>query len=410
MQKKLFFLTILAIFVALSAYGQTESVLVEGRDTIRYKYTPVDGSATLPSAHNKGVFRKIYNYFAQSSTDKSYTKPFDVTFVGAPTYSSSTGLGLGIMTAGLYRIDKQNLALPPSTVSIFARATLKGVYTVGIEGVNIFKDDRDRLLYRLSFSSRPTDFWGIGYNAVMNNSVVSYTANKYQVSASYYHRLVKNLYIGTRINFDYIHTAKTPPEQMVEYLEGRRLGYSATGLSLLLEYDTRDFIPNPYKGVYISVQAMVRPKALGSIDDTSWRINGNAAYYQQLWSGAILAMEIYGEFNSQATPWVLYAQMGGQYRMRGYYEGQFIDRNLITVQAELRQRIWRRIGATVWGGAGNCFHSFDDFQWKQTIPNYGVGLRWEFKKRVNVRFDYGFGGKVQGKVVNGFLVSLNEAF
>lgn len=40
------------------------------------------------------------------------------------------------------------------------------------------------------------------------------------------------------------------------------------------------------------------------------------------------------------------------------------------------------------------------------LPNYGIGYRWEFKKRMNVRLDYGFGKKDQ----NGFLFSINEAF
>ena len=197
---------------------------------------------------------------------------------------------------------------------------------------------------------------------------------------------------------------------MLEYLDGRGLGYSATGISLILEYDSRDFIHNSHKGVFASLQAMIRPNALGSIDNTLWRINLNAAYYQPLWSGAVLALDLYGEFNSKDTPWVFYSQMGDRNRMRGYYEGQFMDRNLITAQAELRQKVWRMLGVAVWGGAGNCFHSFDSFLWSHTMPNYGVGLRWEINDRINFRFDYGFGGKVKGKIINGFVISLNEAF
>jgi outer membrane protein assembly factor BamA len=103
--------------------------------------------------------------------------------------------------------------------------------------------------------------------------------------------------------------------------------------------------------------------------------------------------------------------MGGSSRMRGFYDGRFNDRNMITFQAELRQNIWRRIGATVWGGAGNVFESFDTFRWNQTLPNYGIGLRWEFKKRVNIRIDYGFGRKDNfGRMIHSFMFQINEAF
>ena len=99
------------------------------------------------------------------------------------------------------------------------------------------------------------------------------------------------------------------------------------------------------------------------------------------------------------------SRLGGSKRMRGYYEGQYNDNDMITLQVELRQNIWRRIGCVVWGGAGNVFPSFEKFKWGYTLPNYGIGLRWEFKKRINIRVDYGF-----GKHTSGFLFNINEAF
>ena len=38
--------------------------------------------------------------------------------------------------------------------------------------------------------------------------------------------------------------------------------------------------------------------------------------------------------------------------------------------------------------------------------NFGLGYRWEFKKDVNVRLDYGFGKSGQ----TGFIFNINEAF
>ena len=40
------------------------------------------------------------------------------------------------------------------------------------------------------------------------------------------------------------------------------------------------------------------------------------------------------------------------------------------------------------------------------VVEVGVGYRWEFKKNVNVRLDYGFGKSGQ----SGFLFNINEAF
>ena len=74
-------------------------------------------------------------------------------------------------------------------------------------------------------------------------------------------------------------------------------------------------------------------------------------------------------------------------------------------QIEIRQHIYNRHGVVVWGGAGNVFPDFDHYHWKHTLPTYGLGYRWEFKNRVNVRLDYGF-----GKGQSAFYFNIEEAF
>lgn len=91
--------------------------------------------------------------------------------------------------------------------------------------------------------------------------------------------------------------------------------------------------------------------------------------------------------------------------MRGYYDGRYRDKNVVDMQVELRQHVWKRNGVAVWVGAGNVFPDFSSFKVKHILPNYGFGYRWEFKKRVNVRLDLGFGKGQTGSIFN-----INEAF
>ena len=119
----------------------------------------------------------------------------------------------------------------------------------------------------------------------------------------------------------------------------------------------------------------------------------------------MLAFDFHSQHNYGDVPWTMMAELGGSYRMRGYYQGRYRDRNLSEIQMELRQHIWHRHGVAAWVGAGNVYHDFKTFRWGHTLPNFGIGYRWEFKKRVNVRLDYGF-----GKGQSGFLFQINEAF
>ena len=397
--------------------AQNGSILVNGRDTIAYTYTPIElNAATSKPKRENRAWNKIVRYFTESSEDKSFERKVDFTFVPGIYYTNSTSAGLAFVAAGLYRIDKENRSLPASDFSVYATASLTGFYRVGVKGNNIFRNDRRRLVYDAEFYSQPTKFWGLGYQEAMDNSPVRYNGSRCMADVRYLERLAKGFYVGVGADFDYLYTRKVRKDNGDDYatflsrLNGQKSDYYALGLSLLVEYDTRDFIPNPERGVYVGLQGKIRPKGTSNIGKTTYGGRLVVDYYQRLWKGAVLALDLRGELNSRGTPWAYYSSLGGSNAMRGYYAGRFSDLCSVSVQAELRQRIYRRLGGVVWGGAGNVF-SYDNFSWRHTMPNYGVGLRFEFKRRVNFRLDYGFGGKDgRGRLIHGAVFSVNEAF
>lgn len=82
-------------------------------------------------------FKRIATYFEEAQKDKTQSK-FDISFIGGPSYSVETKLGLGMMASGLYRIDKQDMSLPPSDVAIYANITTSGFFSVGVQNTTIF--------------------------------------------------------------------------------------------------------------------------------------------------------------------------------------------------------------------------------------------------------------------------------
>lgn len=393
-------LALLTVFTGALSPGvaqESEWSLAQG-DTIRYTYTPLPQD----TPRKKSFLKRIVDYFGESTTDRTFEKKIDFTFAGGPSYSKTTSLGIAALAAGLYRLDRTDSITSPSNVSVFANVSITGFYSVGMFGNNIFSKNKQRLSYNVTFASAPRDFWGIGYDNALHNEVSTYSEKRIMIDARYLHKVLPNTFVGGLVNFDYTRGIRFSKP---EYLDGENSQYVATGIGAIVEYDSRDFIPNPFKGVYVSFRETCFPKALGNCGRALWQTTFTADAYQHVWKDCILAVDLFAEFNSDGTPWPMLARLGDNQRMRGYYLGRFTDNNMITFQVELRQRIWRRIGGVVWGGAGNVFHTFRDFQWNQTLPNYGLGLRWELKKRVNVRLDYGF-----GKETNSFLLSINEAF
>lgn len=388
-----------AVRVSACPLADGDRTVVSAADSVAVAAEVADTVTKRPS-----FVRRIIDYFGKSTIDRTFEKKIDFTFAGGPSYSKNTSLGLGLLAAGLYRVDRTDSVTQPSDISIFASVSISGFYSVGVEGNTFFSHGRSKFDYKLAFSSAPRDLWGVGYDAGRFNPEVSYVEKRYQVHARYLYQVLPKTYVGTRMSFE--HTkGKNLDATGDAYIGNQKHSYTATGVGAIIEYDSRDFVTNAWSGIYVSLQGTIFPRGLGNCDRSLYRGTFTFDYYQRLWKDCTLAFDLYGEYNSTHTPWPMLARLGGSHRMRGYYEGRYTDNNMLTAQIELRQRIWRRIGCTVWGGAGNVFHEFSQFRWSQTLPNYGVGLRWELKKRVNIRADYGFGRKTSG-----FLLNINEAF
>ncbi|MCI1720452.1 MAG: hypothetical protein LKM37_05490 [Bacteroidales bacterium] len=326
-------------------------------------------------------------------------KKFDFAFIGGPNYASDTKLGLGAVATGKYYTVRDSLT-SPSNVAIFGNISTSGFFSLGIRGNNFFEEDRNRIDYELKFYSFPSNIWGFGYyNGDNDSNESSYKRIQVSFKGDFMHELAPNLFAGPHLEYDFIRGSNYKDSTFIIGLRNitRSFGYGAA-----ICYDTRDYIPNPYCGTYVKLSQInyVEPG-----QKPYFKSILNADYYKTVWKGGVIALDYYQEFSYGKTPWTMLALMGGSYRMRGYYEGRYRDKNLVCFQAELRQNIWRRHGLTFWTGAGNIW-GIDKFQWGHTLPNVGIGYRFRIKNRTNVRLDYGLGKHWQ----SGITFQIDEAF
>lgn len=353
------------------------------------------------STRRTSFFSKVYKYFEGSNEDKTLTKKIDFSIIGGPHYASDVGFGIGLVAAGLYRIDRSDLSIPPSSVSIFGDVATSGFYSLGIRGNTLIKSAKYRIDYTVYFHSMPTLYWGIGYDNGVNADPTEYKQLQNEIKSDFLYRVAKNTYIGATADFNYVAGKKFKD---ISYLNGEDASYINVGVGLTAIYDSRDFIFNASRGFYVKLDQMFFPKAIGNKGALT-RTEIFTNYYHKLWKGAVMAYDVHAQVNFGDVPWTQLAIMGGSYRMRGYYIGRYRDNGLIEAQVELRQKVYRRNGVTAWVGGGNVFPSLDKFNVSHTLPNYGIGYRWEFKNRINVRLDYGF-----GRNQSGFIFNINEAF
>jgi len=394
-------LSVLSLSAAHVCTGSYEAGPAAVADTVASDVAAA-GRGTQTGAEPKKKRRGFWRQLFHGNEDHTFDKKFDVSFIASPSYTREASFGIGGLASGLYRLDRTDSLMQPSDISIVGNVALSGLYVVGVNGNNYFKGNRSRLAYDITFANKPLYFWGIDYRACAGSPAIDYTRSKISIDLQYFYTVSDGFKAGVRADFSHARISAIEDES---YLQGQKRSYTFTGLGVSLQYDTRDFIPNPQRGIYVMADVTVYPKFMSNYSKTPVRTTVIFDFYRKLWGGGVLATDIYGRFNGKDSPWALREELGGGYRMRGYYAGRYIDNNIVSFQAELRQRIYRRIGCTVWGGCGTVFPCFNEFEWKNMLPSYGLGFRWEFKHRVNIRVDYGF-----GKHTSGFIFNINEAF
>ena len=404
------FLSLTIAMLLFAANIAVAGVVAPSSDSLRTSqkithYDPIDYNAVrynLALASRKNFLQRVAGTLSHPllNNEKIQLK----SQVGI-AYTQEVNLAFTAAATAQYKSGRDNAL--QSSASLSGMVSVNGFFRVQLSGVNYFGTGKDKLIYNIGGGSLPVRFWGLGYDAADNNARTNYIQRDMTSSVRYMHRFARNFWLGAGVNLRYGKGEKFDAVGENYLVSGGQRVRSAytTGISINGVYDTRDNAHTATKGFYFSLLGEVLPKGLGNYDKTLFHIVAQADYFQPLWRGGVMAIDLYGDLWSSATPWFYWPSLGGASRMRGYYYGRYTDRKMLTAQLELRQTIYGPIGVCAWGGAGSIFDSHKNFDASKILPNAGVGLRLAIAGQTALRIDYGFGRHSQGLIIN-----VNEAF
>lgn len=353
-----------------------------------------------PAVHRKRPFDWLKRYFKNSN--KGRDKRFDWGILAGPSYSKTTSLGIGGGVSGLYSWDRSDSLLQRSNINAFFSVYISGMYLLTLNGNNYMRHDAQRWTYKARLKRQPTDFWGIGYrNGINGDQQSSYDALQLYFRGDYLFRIAPSFYLGPQVEINSINARDIKRPELFGGQDHRIL---STGAGVVLQYDSRDIATCATRGNYLRISQNFYPEL--SKGSRFMRTEVTYSAYRKGWKGSVLAMEMHGMFNyGDKVPWTMLAMVGEGSHMRGYYEGRYRDKNIMEGQVELRQHLHKRFGMAVFAGLANVFPDFQHIYFKQILPNAGVGFRWEFKRGVNLRVDFGLTKNSPGVEFN-----MGEAF
>ena len=336
----------------------------------------------------------------------SFNKKAEALFkiLPVPLYSYSTEAGniFGLAKFNLIHLSKKDTISKPSKISEVVTFSSKGRINASATTELVFNENKNIILAYINYKKQPEYIFGIG-NDVSKDSQEQVQYERFKFSSTNLFRVAKDFYAGIPVDIATYFNVEPDSNSFLirDNVTGVKGGFTL-GIGLDAAYDSRDNRYNPYHGAYVLAVMMWHPEFLGSVYDY-YSFDFNARKYFNPWLNHVIAVQATTTATGGSVPFYDLALLGGDNKMRGYYQGAYRDNVLIDGQVEYRMPIWKIFGMTTWIGTGRVAEKYGDMALDGFKVSYGVGLRIKVdsKNNTNLRIDFGFGGNgIKGTYIN----------
>lgn len=320
-------------------------------------------------------------------------------------YTPETRFGFGAAGICIFNFKNDSLLAPRSSINLGFTYT-QNKQVLFYLPYNLFIRNREYQAYgELAYNKYNYNFYGVGNNQP-ESYVERYGVEFPRLRFTLLKKVTRSFYAGLRYAYDKfsLFDLDTTAQLIKKEIPGSR-GGTVSGLGVVLLADTRDNIFYPSKGLWAELVIYKDDPLTGSSFNYTRVAFDFCKYFS--YRENILALNAYSIYSDSDLPFFQMGVLGGQKKMRGFYEGRYRDNNLLVFQAEYRRHLFWLLGFTLFGDIGQVAHRYDAFNAKNWRYTYGGGLRLMLDKtqKINLRIDVGVGN---GKVLPYFTIA--EAF
>ncbi len=345
----------------------------------------------------------------QKFSEDSTLYPSKIVLAPVIIYTPETKLGLGVGAKYLFKLRGSGDETRTSNMPMSVIYTLENQF-VAYSGFEIFSNQEKWMLTgNLQFQIFPQFYYGIGRTTPETNEE-EFTYNQVLIEPILLKQLfARHLFLGGGIRYNRIGGVETVPDGLLETdnYSGSQ-GSTSVGAELAIVYDSRDNLLNAHKGWYAEFTHGMYGKILGGTHKFQLTRLDLRHYFRPFKNRpSVLAFQLVTHFSFNDVPLNELGALGGGEIMRGYYEGRYLDRNMVAMQAEYRFNLTGRLGGVVFTGVGDVAPSVQSFRFANLRGSVGFGIRFLLDSRedLNIRADWGFGNRT-----NNYYLNIAEAF
>jgi len=292
----------------------------------------------------------------------------------APIFSLDPKLGtsLGAMAGYMHHFDEK------SRLSIFGvnvQYTSTGSTVAGAFGRASWAEDRHRLT-ALAVGGRVRN----DYDDYLGTGVPLHSSNELSALAGrYLQRVTGDWFLGVQgINTNYSILGETALDEQVLNVLGIK-SFTSTGVGLAAYHDSRDSDTMPTRGWVLNLNNIAYRASLGGSEDYDvYRLD-----YKSYWAhgaGHVLALRQNNQWTADAPP---AAQSSVQ--LRGYKMGQFLGKDMSSVEAEERYRWSEKWTSTFFAGIACLYGDGKSCSDRENaFPNVGAGVQYVIKRKEGI--------------------------
>ena len=243
--------------------------------------------------------------------------------LGAPVlfYTPETRFGFGASGFCFFNFRNDSVLAPKSSFSLgFAYTQNKQI--ISTLPFNLFLKNRSYQLYgEVTYNRFFYNFYGVG-NDQSPDFVERYGVEFPRLRITALKKIVPHVYAGLRYAFDKFSLFKLDTTgQLIQGTVPGSKGGIVSGLGGVFLYDNRDDVYYPSKGIWTELVIYHDDPATGS----SFKYTRIAFDFCKYFSYKknILALNAYSIYSDSDVPFFQMGVLGGQKKMRGFYEGRY---------------------------------------------------------------------------------------
>ena len=413
--------SLLAISLPAKAQEQRDIVALSSEeimtpsDTVpRKKIVIVDGVEL-----NEKQLKRYYRQLRKDSIRAHKNIWWSV--LGGPSYTPEASFGVGGAVLASFRMNKQDTISQRSFLPVGLNLSINGTIVVAGAGTFFFNENRFRIYMNYGYRNEPSHYYGKGFEKAENlergDSTTRFHRSYFQLYPRFVWEVRPHFYLGGLFDLNYTKVSDVNPVMEEDpYFQQFKRKYFNVGIGGLIQYDTRDDVATPTRGILLGA---------------------NFKLFGKYWGGAynyeIIELE-YRQFKNVFRPrstlaWIAKSQIGlgdipftelptfgSPFDLRGYYMGKYRDKSMAYGIVEYRHmfgspakyksgNFWAKCGFVAWVGTGTIGET--PFDWNKWKLNFGVGLRFQMQPGKNFRLDI---GKEPGQPGMQVYMNMTEAF